>query len=455
MPPTSVPLRRRHRLLVLSAGIASVALLAGCAPGGVASSGSSSAPASTEVPEDEEITLTLAHFELGGLSDAIDNLIAEYEELHPNVTIETSFTSFNDYGQRIKLQMSSDDAPDIAEVGQAFTMMGPLVEGGLLRPLDDYAELYGWADRFGPGLLDQSRFEPDGSKFGSGDLYGLALGGNMVGIFYNRDIVEQLGVEVPFETLADFEAAMQAASDAGITPVSLGNAEGWPANHTHSSLLSQYVPQDELVSWIYGDEGASFTADPFVEGTQALADWNAAGYFGESPNGLSNDDALSRFSAGDTAFFITGNWSLATVEEQMGDSVGFAAVPPLEAGGPARATGATTSPFAISSRSEHPDVAANFIDFMTGPDAVDILAEGGYAPLVPGADTSAATPLGTEFNDVWSNVVEQDGLTLYLDWATVGMGNTLFPALQELLGDQTDAQQLTERVQAEWENDRP
>jgi raffinose/stachyose/melibiose transport system substrate-binding protein len=149
---------------------------------------------SKEVPTDVDITLTLATWEVGGLFDSIQSIVDAYEAKYPNVTIEIATSSFNDYGQNIKLQMSGDDAPDIVQAGQGVHHDGPLVEAGLIRPLDDYAELYGWADRFGPGLLDQARFEPDGSKFGTGDLYGLAKGGNMVGIFYNRAILDELGI---------------------------------------------------------------------------------------------------------------------------------------------------------------------------------------------------------------------------------------------------------------------
>jgi raffinose/stachyose/melibiose transport system substrate-binding protein len=431
-------------------------VVAGCAPGE-----STTEPTETEtsgisnvVPTDVDINLTLATWEVGGLFDSIQSIVDAYEAKYPNVNIEITTSSFNDYGQNIKLQASGEDAPDIIQAGQGFTMMGPLVEAGLMRPLDDYAELYGWADRFGPGLLDQARFEADGSKFGTGNLYGLAKGGNMVGIFYNREILAELGITAPFASMADFEAALEAADAAGYIPMALGNSEQWPANHSLSILISQTCDNKEMLGWIFGNDGADFTAPCFLEATQTMERWADTGLIDPNANSLSFDDGINRFAEGNSAFFVTGNWALPTMAEKMGENVGFAGFPPVTAGGPARATGATTSPFGISSKTEWPDVAANFLDFMTGPETADLRANGGYAPLLTDVAIAESTQLINEYNAQWKKVIAEDGLTLFLDWSTVGMGAVLFPAIQELIANRIDSNELVNRVQAEWEAGR-
>jgi raffinose/stachyose/melibiose transport system substrate-binding protein len=445
-------LRRSWRLAQVTAGVLVTALaLTGCAPGGEGTDDNGTdAAISKDVPTDVDITLTLATWEVGGLFDSIQSIVDAYEAKYPNVTIDISTSSFNDYGQNIKLQMSGDDAPDIVQAGQGYTMMGPLVEAGLMRPLDDYAELYGWADRFGPGLLDQARFESDGSKFGTGNLYGLAKGGNMVGIFFNREIIEELGVTVPFASLDDFQAALEAADSAGYTAMALGNSETWPGNHTLSILMSQTCDNKELLGWIFGNAGSDFSAPCFLEATEIMEDWADRELIDPNANSLSFDDGINRFAEGDSAFFITGNWALPTMAEKMGENVGFAGFPATTAGGPARATGATTSPFGISNTTEYPDVAANFIDFMTGPETADLRANGGYAPLIAGVEIASSTDLINEYNAQWQKVIAADGLTLFLDWSTVGMGGVLFPAIQELIGGQRDSKSLVDDVQAEW-----
>jgi len=448
-----------HRIRLFAAVAISALAVSACAPGATTvtpepSPEPAASGISKEFPSDVPIELTLASWEVGGLQESIGAIIDAFEAKHPNVTITPEYASFNDYGQRIKLQMTGDDAPDIAQAGQAFTMMGPLVEAGLLRPLDDYAELYGWGDRFGPGLLDQARFEPDGSKFGTGNLYGLAKGGNMVGIFFNREIVEELDITIPFNTMADFDAALEKAKAAGYTPMALGNADAWPANHTLSILISQFCDNSEMLAWIYGNEGADFTAPCFLEATSLMEKWADGGWIDPAANSLSFDDGINRFAEGNSAFFVTGNWALPTMADKMGDNVGFTGFPGAAAGAPGRATGATTSPFTISAKTEWPDVAAAFLDFMTGPETAELRANGGYAPLLTDVQIAESTQLINEYNAVWARVIKDDGLTLFLDWSTVGMGGVLFPAIQELIANQISAAELVAKVQAEWAKDR-
>jgi len=88
---------------------------------------------------------------------------------------------------------------------------------------------------------------------------------------------------------------------------------------------------------------------------------------------------------------------------------------------------------------------------MTGPETADLRANGGYAPLLTDVEIAEAdATVINEYNAVWKEVIAQDGLTLFLDWSTVGMGAVLFPAIQELIADQRDAASLVEAVQAEW-----
>lgn len=446
----------RHRWCKVVTLTAAAALLAAaCAPPGSDSDDSTeSDEISTEVPDDEEIELVLAHFEEGGLGESIEQLVDEYESQHPNVTFTLQYDTFLDYGQSIRLRMSSDNPPDIAQAGQGYVMMGPLVDAGLLYPLDAYAEAYGWDERVPEGLLDQSRFLEDASGFGDGNLYGLALGGNMVGVYYNQDIADDLGLSLPLETLDDFTQAMETANDAGVLPITLGNLGGTRAGHILSILMSRYQDSDEMLEWIYGQDGADFDMPATREALDTFNGWVEAGHIPSGANGTAEEEALSDFIDGGSLFHISGNWNLADVAQGLDDAAGFMLLPPLAPDDPPRATGATTSPFGIHRDSEHRDVAANFLDFITSEEAAEVLNEGGYAPIAS-ADTDAeetdATDVYGQFNQAFADVLAADGQTLYLDWSTATMGDTIFPVLQEFIGQNADADHVIETVQADWE----
>jgi raffinose/stachyose/melibiose transport system substrate-binding protein len=444
---------RRLRLAVI-VGVAASALAAcSLTPGATnAPETRDDQPISTVVPDGEPISLTLTHFEADGTGEAITKLIEAFEAAHPNVTIEPRYSAFADYGKNIKLVMSSNDPPDIAQVGQAHVMMGPLVQAGLLRPLDDYAQAYGWADRFSPGLLDQLRFTPDGLTFGQGELYGASLGGNLVGVYYNREKLARLGIDPAIPDLATFVAALEAAKAAGEVPIQLGNLEGWPGNHLLTDLIARYDDVEAIRSWIYGEPGTTLDRPGVKQAANTLQSWVQAGYITPSANGTAYEDGTTKFINGEGVFMITGNWAQARIDEEMAGNAGFMLLPPVSAGDPARATAALTSPFGISTRTEHPDVAAAFINFMISAEAAPELLAGGYLPAL--RDSAATAPAGTAQEGTlagWQQVAAADGQALYVDWATPSMGDdTLFPEVQRLLGGQQTADGLIAAVQADW-----
>jgi raffinose/stachyose/melibiose transport system substrate-binding protein len=429
-----------------------VALVAtACTPGSDNSTGTAD-PISTTVPTDEKITLTLTDFEAAGTGDAIVTLIKDFQALHPNVTIERQYTAFADYGKNVKLVMSSDKAPDIAQVGQAHVMMGPLVKGKLIRPLDDYAAAYGWSDRVGPGLLDQLRFEDDARSFGTGKLYGASLGGNLVGVYYNRAKLKALGVEPGAITdLTAFTDTLAKAKAAGELPIQLGNLEAWPANHLLSDLIAQYDDIQAVRNWVYGKPGATLDRPGVKQAVATLQSWVSSGYITPSANGTAYEDGISKFIKGEGVFMLTGNWTQARIDQEMKGGAGFMLLPPAKAGAPARATGALTSPFAVSSKSKHPDVAAAFINYMISQQASPTLFKGGYLPALSGESSTAGAGSAQEGTlEGWRKVTQADGMALYLDWATPSMGDTLFSEVQKLLGGKQSADGLIEAVQGDW-----
>ena len=174
------------------------ALVAGCGtPGGDSSDNAEKAEeskknsAKIDVAKAGDVTLTIWDQEVrGGQAAQIKRLNAAFLAQYPNVKIKRVAKSFTDLQTTLKLAVSSNKAPDIVEANQGRPIMGQLVKGGLLKPLDAYADAYGWNDRWSKTLLDLNRFSADGKQFGTGNLYGVSQQGEIVGVFYNKDKVD-------------------------------------------------------------------------------------------------------------------------------------------------------------------------------------------------------------------------------------------------------------------------
>ena len=127
---------------------------------------------------------------------------------YPNVTIERVSRSFEDLNKTLRLAINSNDAPDVVQANNGRSMMGAFVQAGQLRSLDGYADAYGWDDRLAPEVKAMASYSDDGATFGEGNLYGVPLTGELVGLWYSKSKLADLGVEVP-QTTADLEDVLQ------------------------------------------------------------------------------------------------------------------------------------------------------------------------------------------------------------------------------------------------------
>jgi raffinose/stachyose/melibiose transport system substrate-binding protein len=428
-----------------------LALLAGCGPGGdsddTAERGDREAAEKVEVPDVAaagEVTLTIWDQEVrGGQAAQIKRLNEAFQEKYPNVTIKRVARSFEDLNKTLKLAVSGPKAPDIVQANQGRPVMGTLVKGGLLRPLDPYLEAYGWDERFSELLLDLNRFSSDGEQFGDGNLYGLSQMGEIVGVFYNKSKVPN-----PPATLAEFEESLAEAKRDGDIPIQFGNLDKWPGIHEYETVLGQTTPKDEVRDFVFAREGATFDSPGFQEAAEKLQVWADNGYFTPDFNGTGYDPAWQRFAKGEGRYLIAGTWLVADLADQMGEKAGFMLMPGVEAGADPVALGGESLPFAITSKSEHPDVAAAYIDFITDGDAATVLAETGNLPAMPVEESAIPNGLPVEVFTAWGELNQSDGLIPYLDYTTPTFFDDISGAIQRLLAGREDPAQFTAGVES-------
>ncbi|CAN5138064.1 MAG: extracellular solute-binding protein [Nocardioidaceae bacterium] len=450
---TRTYLRRRHGRPTAVLGAAVLALgLAACAPG---STGGEEGGTETEASDVEtdvaamgDVTLTVWDQEVrGGQDEQIEELNAAFMEQYPNVTIERDSRSFNDLRQTLRRAITGDAAPDVVQANNGRTDMGQFVQAGLLRPLDGYAEVYGWTERFPESVRALASYTEDGATFGEGHLYGLAQVGEVVGVWYSKSKLDGLGLEIP-TTTEEFEAALEAARESGDLPIQFGNLDGWPGIHDFGFVQNQYVSREEIRDLGFGREGASWTSEANVTAAETFTDWVESDYFTEGFNGLGYDPAWQAFADGEGTFLVAGTWLLADLEAAMGEDLGFF-LPPVGPSGEQAVTGGTGLPFAITEASENPDVAAAYIDFITSEDAMTAIADAGNLPVVD-ADPSAVDGAQAEVFQAWETAGEQDALVPYLDYATPDSYDLLTAQVKALGGGSTSSEEFLDALESEY-----
>jgi raffinose/stachyose/melibiose transport system substrate-binding protein len=390
-----------------------------------------------------DVTLTVWDQEVrGGQAAQIKRLNKEFQEKYPNVTIKRVARSFEDLNKTLKLAVSGPDAPDVVQANQGRPVMGTLVKGGLLEPLDPYAKVFGWQDRYSPLLLDLNKFSADGNDFGSGNLYGLSQVGEIVGVFYNKSKVPD-----PPQSLTEFERSLEEAKQEGDIPIQFGNLDAWPGIHEYETVLARTADKEQVRDFVFAREGASFDTPEFQDAATKIQEWADAGYFTPDFNGTGYDPAWQRFSQGKGRYLIAGTWLVADLADKMGDNVGFMLLPGAEDGAEPVALGGEGLPFAITAKSEHPDVAAAYIDFLTDANAATVLAETGNLPAMPVEESAIPGGLPAEVFTQWTALNEADGILPYLDYTTPTFYDDISSAIQELLGGKKDPAQFTAGVE--------
>jgi raffinose/stachyose/melibiose transport system substrate-binding protein len=164
-----------------------------------------------------------------------------------------------------------------------------------------------------------------------------------------------------------------------------------------------------------------------------------------------NGDVQTLVLNREAVIWITGSWMTSTLVEQSGeDKIGFFVIPPADPANPPLAIGGVGIPFGISARSANPDLAAEYIDFITGPDAADRLLKVGFLPAAT-VDPSALTEgtLTADTVNAWNLISTKNAVGHYLDWAVPL--DDLNASLQELLAKQISPEDFVTQVQEAYE----
>jgi raffinose/stachyose/melibiose transport system substrate-binding protein len=455
-------MRRRRSLAALPLALAFVVAACGGTPGedkpNEQTEGTPAAQVKTSGFEDlGPVTLKVISPEgSGGPREALRALSKSFEEKYPNVTVDISFRDFAAWTKQAKLVAASDNPPDVFGGNQGVQLDGELVKAGLIVPLDEYAKAYGWDKSYSPETLQQFRWSDDGQSFGEGTLWGIAQTGQSVGVFANKKKLDAAGVDpASLKTFDDFDAALAKLREslpADEPVITMGNKDQFHALHVWGGIQGAYVEAQAVRDWVFQRDGATFDTEGNLTALEKLKEWADKGYLGEADayNSRAESDSGVAFARGEGALLIAGNWQAATVREGLGDDGIFFNMPPGESGKLVN-IGSTSFPMHISAKTKNPDLAAAYLDWIAGPDAAQELVATQQVPAAIDATAEPGDPLGQQVKDGWDQLVEAGGLTLYPDWSSPTMLQTMGQSFQEMLTGRISPQDVIDRVQSDWE----
>lgn len=417
---------RRGLVAVLAAG--TVIGLAGC----------TGAPANSDT-DTKALRYLVEQPEDPAALQALKDHLAEFTE-ESGISVDVEAMPFDTMRTVLQTQLRSGDGPDVFNWGSGPGFGGALADAGLLYDLTDaYAEndwpIYDFA---------QERVTFDGQKYG--------IPGEMetIGLFYNKDLFAEHGIEVP-QNLADLESASAKLKDAGIVPIAASDQEGWQGGHLLSMALSSRIGSEGLDALIAGEE--SWDSPDVIAALQVWEDFNKAGYLPEFPTSLSYDGASALFYSGDAAMVPTGSWLVDELDTNAEFEVGYIPFPAEDAPG-IFAGGLGSGPM-IAASSKKTDAALELVDFLASPEHGEWTVENlNVIPPQP-IDTANldVSPLFNQVLDDTSKIADGTGDFGYnIDVLTTDVFNeAMLDGIAGILSGQMTSEEAAAQMQAAFE----
>ena len=336
------------------AGVAAAGLALGIAACGGGSGGGGSTNA--------DGTTTLVWNMWTGSTAEVENwnhLAGMVTAKYPDIQIEFQTSSFNDYWTKLAAQASGGETGCILGVQ---SLRAPSI-APLLVPLDDMLPGAG----VNPTEFDQSiiqGLQVDGQQLAVPYDFGPLV------LYYDINRFRELGIPEPGLdwTVDDFLSAAQ--------KLTTGGKYGFALYPTIDSVIPWSLSL-ERTDPVTPDGQLDLTQEGFARAVQWYVDLVNT-HKVAAPVAASSDPtpALSSFIAGDAAMVIDGPWQLVNMSEQAAFDIGVAPIPAGMGGSHSQVAG---SGFGISQTCANPDAAMRAISVLTGPEALQYLAEQGRA----------------------------------------------------------------------------
>jgi raffinose/stachyose/melibiose transport system substrate-binding protein len=273
-----------------------------------------------------------------------------------------------------------------------------------------------------------------------GKIYGIPGELETIGVYYNKDVFADLGLEEP-QSIDDLVAAAETIKAAGMIPMSVGDKEGWEGGHLLSMALSSDVGSDGMEALINGEE--SWESPEVVSALEFWANANDAGFLPESPTSVDYDNSAALFYSGDAAMIPPGSWLVGEIDDNVNFDVGYIPFPAPD--GPGIFTGGLGSGPYISASTDKTEAAVEFLDFLASEEhgrwTVEVLHTIPPIPIdTKGLDIS---PLNAQVVEDTAAFSEGGDFGYNIDVMTTDVFNeALYDGVQSVFTDQATPEEV-------------
>ena len=342
-----------------TAGIAIAAAVAVAAAGCTASSPSGGGGASGGAGNAEKANLTYWYWgesDAPGANNWMKARIADYEKLHPGVKIKLVPQSTDTLIGAFTTAAQTKSGPDIATQWATIPVLSQ-AWAGAVAPVSDYVP----EDQRSQWIGTQENTD-------KGKLYAVPLYVIGVPLAYNKALFAKANITDPPRTFDDLLGDCRKLKAAGVTPIGMGNKDGYFGAWFFSNFGKQNLDStEELKKAIIGK--ADITDPKYTGFYEPMHQLKSNGCLNDDIASLTLDQGMAKFGSGQAAMAwgtdgIVNGWA-----QKLGaDKVGITTTPKWGTGKLADVYNTTQSSSAfITSWSENKKAAAQFLTFLHEP----------------------------------------------------------------------------------------
>jgi multiple sugar transport system substrate-binding protein len=309
----------------------------------------------------DEVTITVWSIDGANQIGPSDTFSKEFDEMDNGINVDYRILQFDEIVNETLRAFATGNAPDIVSLDNPdFALFSS--RGAFLDITDMAAE----SDVINPEVYFDG---PLNSVSWDGRLYGVGKYTDTIGVFYNKDMFAEAGIEQPPQTWAEFEEyarklANPGANVYGATLSARGNEEG----------TFQFLPVIQMSGGAYNNVNTEGARD-WLSMVKGMID---DGIMSQDVLSLGQFDSTGTFNSGNAAMAISGPWEINRMVEDAQFDWGVTLLPTF-AEGDERSSALGGFNLGIMSTTEHPEEAFKVLEYFVSQDH-RLFPEFGYLP---------------------------------------------------------------------------
>lgn len=237
-----------------------------------------------------------------GEGEVTDQLIAMFEEEHPDIKIDYTYMPYTDHVEKLKVDISAGDAADVfgVQTGAMYNEFRDFEEDLTPYMTEAYGE--GWESNFNDYAMSLLKASDD-------KYYAMPLGLSYAGyVWADMKYFDKYGLELP-TNYEELKAVCQTFRDNGEYPLVIGAKDSWINIDTWMNIAGD-INAEKLYSALEGE--TPFTDEDLV---QSFAIWQNCfkdGIFQDGALGVGMyTDSMDMFQKeGSIPMILNGSWAL-------------------------------------------------------------------------------------------------------------------------------------------------